>query len=56
MLAKEARLGYNDIPEDWSIEAGDFINKLIKRKPENRLGYNGIEEIKNHPWLNGLNW
>ena len=29
----------------------DFINKLIKRKPEERFGKNGIEEIKNHHWF-----
>jgi hypothetical protein len=43
MLAKEVQLKYNDIPEEWSIEAGDFINKLIKRKPESRLGSSGID-------------
>ncbi len=24
---------------------------MIQRKPRNRLGYNGINEIKEHPWL-----
>lgn len=33
MLAKEVQLRFNEIPEDWSCEAADFINKLIKRKP-----------------------
>jgi serum/glucocorticoid-regulated kinase 2 len=51
MLAKEVQLRSSDIPEDWSLQAGDFINKLIKRKPENRLGYNGVDEIKKHAWL-----
>lgn len=56
MLAKEVQLKFSEIPEDWSVDAGDFINRLIKRKPENRLGFNGIDEIKNHRWLEGLNW
>ncbi len=56
MLAKEIQLKFNEIPDDWTCEAADFINRLIKRKPESRLGYNGISEIKSHPWLNGLNW
>lgn len=43
MLAKEVQLRFNEIPEDWSCEAADFINKLIKRKPENRLGGCGIQ-------------
>lgn len=33
MLAKQIQLKYNDIPEDWSYEAADFVNKLIQRKP-----------------------
>jgi hypothetical protein len=28
-----------DLPQGWSIESADFINKMILRKPENRLGY-----------------
>ena len=24
------------------------INKLLKQEPENRIGYNGIYELKNH--------
>lgn len=56
MLAKEVQLRYGDIPEDWSCEAADFINRLIKRKPESRLGSGGIDELKSHPWLHGLNW
>ena len=40
----------------WSHDSGDFINKLIQRKPNERLGFNGIKEIKNHPWLKYFNW
>jgi len=41
----------------WSIEAADICNKLIRRKPMNRLGFmNGVQEIKAHPWFNGFNW
>ena len=56
MLAKNVQLKQSQIPEGWSYEAADFINKLIRRKPENRLGYTSILELKNHPWLCGLNW
>ena len=34
----------------------DFVNKLIQRKPDQRLGSKGVEEIKNHPWICDLNW
>ncbi len=29
---------------------------MIQRKPINRLGYNGINEIKEHPWLKYYPW
>jgi hypothetical protein len=28
----------------------------LQRKSVNRLGYNGIHELRNHPWLNDFNW
>ena len=32
-----------EIPEGWSVEAADFANKLLQRKPVERLGWAGIE-------------
>jgi hypothetical protein len=29
---------------------------MIQRKPVNRLGINGILEIKEHPWFKGFHW
>jgi hypothetical protein len=29
---------------------------MLQRKPVNRLGYNGIKEIKEHPWLKYYPW
>ena len=37
-------------------ELVDFINKLLKRKANERLGSKGINEIMQHPWLKGINW
>ena len=34
----------------------DLINRLLIRKPENRIGHNGIEEIIEHPWFKSINW
>ena len=56
ILAKQVQLNQLDMPDGWSVEALDFINKLLERKPQNRLGFNGIEEIKKHPWLNNIDW
>ena len=56
ILYKQARLNESDIPNSWSLESADFINKLLKRKPDKRLGYNGIKELKSHIWMRDINW
>ena len=56
IISKQAKLKIDDIPDDWSNESMDFINQLLQRKPKKRLGYNGVEEIKNHPWMKGIDW
>ena len=38
------------------MEAADFFNKLIQRKPINRLGLNGPAEVKEHTWLKDYDW
>lgn len=40
----------------YSIELFDFIFKLYKKDIKERLGYNSIYELINHPWFNGFNW
>jgi len=32
-------------------DAKDFLQKLMVKNPDKRLGINGIDEIKNHRWL-----
>ena len=39
-----------------SPEARDLISKLMIRNPMTRLGFNGAQEIKEHPFFNGINW
>lgn len=38
------------------MEAADFANKLLQRKPVERLGWAGIEEVKAHPWFVNFPW
>jgi serine/threonine protein kinase len=45
-----------DTPETWSLEATDFINKCISRRPESRLGLNNCVELKTHVWLKDFDW
>lgn len=37
-------------------EAKHLIKGLLEMDPERRLGSNGAEEIKSHPYFDGINW
>ena len=56
ILAKQVQIKRHEIPKGWSIEAADFINKTLQRKPINWLGLNGPEEVKGHPWFWTYPW
>ena len=55
VLNKRVKLFYSEEIK-FSKECIDFVNKLIKRKPEKRIGNNGFDEVKNHPWLMDYDW
>ena len=56
MLSKNVEITLNEIPNGWSEDAADFFNKLLQRKPECRLGYKGIWELKQHRWMKYFPW
>ena len=56
ILYKNIKLTKKDIPENYNIMIGDFINKLLNRNSKERLGTNSIDEIINHPWMEGVEW
>ncbi len=56
MLSKNVQISLGDLPNGWSEEAGDFFNRLLQRKPDLRLGYRGIKELKQHQWLKYFPW
>ena len=41
---------------NMSEEMKDFISGLLEKDPKKRLGYNGKEEVLNHPWLSSVKW
>lgn len=56
IFSKQVKIRKDQIPDGWTIESADFVNKLLQRKPSNRLGYNGPEEVKQHKWLKTIEW
>ena len=54
MVKKQAKI--ENIESGWSKESILFINSLLQRNPENRLGYQGINELKHHSWFKGFEW
>ena len=51
IFAKEAQIKKSHLPEKYSLECMYFINKMIKRKQTERLGFSNIRNIFEHPWL-----
>ena len=56
ILSYQAKIKYNNMKKGWSENSKDFINRLLQRRPVKRLGYSGIKELKNHPWLKDIDW
>ena len=56
MMAKQVQVKKDQIPRGWSIESADFINRLLQRKPINRLGLRGPMEVKEHSWFKNFDW
>jgi len=40
----------------FSDEACSLISGLLSKKPKQRLGYNGSNEIKEHVFFTNINW
>ena len=61
IVSRQARIKEDNIPDGFVksetfLDCANFINSLLERKKEKRLGFNGFDEIKNHPWLIDFNW
>ncbi|XP_024366060.1 3-phosphoinositide-dependent protein kinase 1 isoform X2 [Physcomitrium patens] len=44
------------IPSHFSPEAKDLVDSLLNLKPNERLGVQGYDDIKNHPFFKGFDW
>ena len=56
IMSHQVQVKKNMVPQGWSFESADFINRLLQRKPANRLGLRGPTEVKEHPWFKGYDW
>ena len=56
IMSKQVQVKKKQIPKNWSIDSADFINRLLQRKPANRLGLRGPTEVKEHPWFKAYPW
>ena len=56
IISKQERIKKDEIPNGWSIESADCINRLIQRKPSKRLGFRGATEVKEHSWFKYYAW
>lgn len=44
------------VPKGFTSKACDFTNRLLLRKPGQRLGKDGIHELKSHEWFTDFDW
>ena len=42
--------------KNYSPNCINFLNKLIISDPKKRIGFNDINELKNHSWFKGFDW
>ena len=56
ILTKETQIKESELPKGFSLNCMNFINRMIKRKQVERLGYNNIKEIFNHKFLSDINF
>lgn len=51
----EIVIDYNNI-KNYSSSCIDFLNKLIIKDYKKRIGFNNINELKNHFWFKNFDW
>lgn len=54
-FAKIAK-GQLTLPQTWTHEAVDLITKLLEVDENKRLGSQGHDSVRSHPWFYGVDW
>ena len=52
-MITEAKIPYFNI---FSADSKSLLQQLLVQDPRRRLGFNGIDEIKSHPFFDGIDW
>ncbi|CAK56174.1 unnamed protein product (macronuclear) [Paramecium tetraurelia] len=52
IMSKQVKLNRQGL----SKEVTDFVNRLLERKANQRLGNEGPDEVMSHPWLKNVDW
>ncbi|KAL4483652.1 hypothetical protein ABPG72_006718 [Tetrahymena utriculariae] len=55
-LFKKIKYTEITIPSYFSKPCKDLLTRLFLKNPYQRLGSNGAEEIKDHPWFTDVDW
>lgn len=50
------RIEWHEDSVDYSDEARDLMERLLVMDPARRLGANGADEVKAHPFFRGITW
>ena len=56
ILSRQVQIKNRDLPKGYSLEAMDFVNRLIQRKPRYRLGLDGPQQVMEHVWFKDVDW
>ena len=56
IVNKQAQIKKKDIPPGYSADAANFVNSCLLRQPAKRMGINGYQEVKQHPWFKDFDW
>ena len=55
-LYENIQTGPLELPQKMSPELKNLLKRLLSRIPTERLGNNGAQEIKSHPFFRGIDW
>ena len=57
IISRQAKLKSEELfNQGWSKNCVEFINGLLQRKKDKRLGKNGVKELMEHPWFEKFDW